>query len=274
LQQCEGSSYETAAASWKLFVFPDLKFPREFDYKCLDAVERTIITICGAQTAGCLNLEAGGKFAEFALDDQTQCLLKQLPQWRSLADDCLSGACPSTLSRVEGLVHSIRKFADTHPAETKYNRITEALANTMAVQGSRRAEYLGWAICGILCDEPSKMGFNSGETFITGVSPCGRTLQMIFANVLQASTPVTLAFWNVLSWPKVDPMECLQFCRRYMEIMEPLCVAGLGNTAEVACRGSFEHLRPTPNTDCYHLCRSDADDPESIFIMVPIVHPG
>lgn len=86
------------------------------------------------------------------MDDQTQRLLKQLPQWRSPADDCLPGACPSKLSRLEGLVHSIRKFADTHPEETKYNQITEELANTMAVQGSQGAECLGWTICAILGD--------------------------------------------------------------------------------------------------------------------------
>jgi hypothetical protein len=33
-------------------------------------------------------------------------------------------------------------------------------------------------------------------------------------------------------------------------------------------------MRPTTTTDCFHLCRSNPEDPESVFIMVPIIHPG
>jgi hypothetical protein len=111
----------------------------------------------------------------------------------------------------------------------------------MAVQGSEGAEYMGTTICTILGDEPSNTGFNSGEIFITGDSRSGRALQTIFWNVLQVNgMPLTLPFWNVVSWPKVDVMECVQFCHKYMEIMEPLCMAALGNTAALDAEGAFD----------------------------------
>lgn len=327
--------FEASESSWKLFVFPELEFSGSSNYRDIDAVERTIIAICGAQTAGCLNMEARGKFAEFKSGDQTQSLLKELPPLRSAATECLPGACPSKLRRLQDLVRSIQEFADTDQEGTKYNRITEELANTMVVQGGQGAEYMGMTICAILGDEPSKTAFNSGQIFITGDSRSGRALQTIFSNVLQVSdTPLTLPFWDVISWPKVDVPECLPFCHQYMEIMEPLCVAALGNNAALACQGSFRHVRPTTTTttDCYIVCRlesddltglvgkpykmavqrcfkiyfdlargsggsipedsmiglfdafksleevtrsmSDPKDPESVFIMVPIVHPG
>jgi triphosphoribosyl-dephospho-CoA synthetase len=105
-------------------------------------------------------------------------------------------------------------------------------------------------------------------------------LQTIFTNLLQLNGKVlTLPFWNVISWPKVDLLDGLAFARRYMEIMEPLCVAALGHKAALACQGNFRHTRPVNNTsttdsECFMICRSNLEDPESVFIMVPMVHPG
>lgn len=247
-QEFEGLSSEAALFSWKVFVYPKLVFDSDntTSYKDIDTAECTVIAIYGAQAAGCLNMEAGGKFAEFDLDDQTRSLLKELPAL--ISPECLETPCQSKLKRLEDLVRSILGFTDTEQERTKYQRITEELANTMVVQGSRAAEYMDMTIC---------------------------ALQTIFADVLQVSTPVTRPYWDFVSWPKVDPMGRLRFGKQYMEIMKPLCVAAMGSTAALTCRGRFEHMRPaTATTECFHVCRSNPEDTESVFVMVPIVHPG
>ncbi|KAI5783980.1 hypothetical protein FPQ18DRAFT_418596 [Pyronema domesticum] len=213
-QEFEGLSSEAALFSWKVFVYPKLVFDSDntTSYKDIDTAECTVIAIYGAQAAGCLNMEAGGKFAEFDLDDQTRSLLKELPAL--ISPECLETPCQSKLKRLEDLVRSILGFTDTEQERTKYQRITEELANTMVVQGSRAAEYMDMTIC---------------------------ALQTIFADVLQ-----------------------------YMEIMKPLCVAAMGSTAALTCRGRFEHMRPaTATTECFHADKIDAERRQMILKNPP-----
>jgi hypothetical protein len=83
-------------------------------------------------------MDAGGRFADFDLDNETRSLLKELPAF--VSPECLGVPCPSKVKGLEDLVRSIQEFAQSQPECTKYQQITQELANTMAVQGSHSAE--------------------------------------------------------------------------------------------------------------------------------------
>jgi hypothetical protein len=164
-QDFEGLTSEAALSSWKVFVCPKLVFDAQ-NYKEIDAAKRMVIVLCGAQTAGCLNIEVGGKFADFDLDDDIHSLLKESPM--PVSPQCLGEPSPSKMNGLQGLVHSIQEFSESQPERTYYQQITQDLAKSMVVQGSHAAEFMDTTICAVLGEEPSKSGFKSGETFITG----------------------------------------------------------------------------------------------------------
>ncbi|CCX15579.1 Protein of unknown function [Pyronema omphalodes CBS 100304] len=117
LKECDGLSSEASESSWKLFVFPELELLGSSEYKGIDTVERTIIAIRGAQTAGCLNMEAGGKFADFELHEQTQSLLKELPPLSSPTTELI----PPTIREAATAQNNDEdeKLYDTYSSQSK-----------------------------------------------------------------------------------------------------------------------------------------------------------